>query len=234
MTQKLISGEQDKELSWEEAVSRFLEENPDFFLNHPEILAQINLSHPIGGKAVSLIERQVQVLRDQQAGTQRQLEELVAIARENDILADRLHRFALAMIESENRHDVIDTAYQVLRNDFKIDVVMILLVASDEELGDRPEFVSAKDKKLTDLLQQFGDGKPKCSPALEEDLKNYLFRENAGQLKSHALIPLGGKRPVGLLCLGSHDAKRFQTGMGTLYQVKLGELLLRALMRFIT
>jgi uncharacterized protein len=234
MTQKLSSDEHDKELSWEEAVSRFLEENPDYFLRQPGILAKLNLSHQIGGKAISLIERQVQILRDQHAGLKQQLESLLAVARENDVLGDRLHRFALAMIESEHCDDVFDTAYQVMRNDFKIDIVTILIIASDEELGGRPEFVSAKDKRLTDLLQQFSDGKPKCSPPLEEDLKNYLFREQATQIKSHALVPLGGKHPMGLLCLGSQDSKRFSVGMGTTYLVKLGELLLRALIRFIS
>ena len=56
--------EQEQELSWEEAVSRYLQENPDYFLHHPDTLAALTLRHHANGQVVSLIERQVQLLRD--------------------------------------------------------------------------------------------------------------------------------------------------------------------------
>jgi len=94
MKQKLPSEEIQTELSWEEAVARYLEDHPDYFQRYPETLSRILLSHETGGKAVSLIERQVQVLREQSQTLQRQLRELVNNARENDVLSGRLHRFA--------------------------------------------------------------------------------------------------------------------------------------------
>ena len=73
MTRKSTGEDQQKELSWEEAVARFLEDNPEFFENHPDSLAKLRLAHDVSGKAVSLIERQVHVLREQGLNLQRQL-----------------------------------------------------------------------------------------------------------------------------------------------------------------
>src|SRR5258706_9528577 len=125
MTQNVSSEEQEKELSWEEAVSRYLEDHPDFFQRHPDALTKLALRHDAGG-ATSLIERQVQLLRDENESLHRQLRELVAIARENDVLGTRLHRFALAMADSASLDDVFDNAYEMLRREFKVDTVAIL------------------------------------------------------------------------------------------------------------
>ena len=135
MTQKLPSSEYEAELSWEEAVSRYLEDHPDYFLRYPEILSRLLLEHETGGKAISLIERQVQVLREQSQTLQRQMRELVSNARENDILSGRLHRFATAMIGCTSLDDVLDTTYDLLRQEFKLDAVVILLQALGLLLG---------------------------------------------------------------------------------------------------
>ncbi|MEK7261797.1 MAG: DUF484 family protein, partial [Pseudomonadota bacterium] len=95
MSQKQPYSEPRQEIPWEDAVARYLEEHPDYFQRHPELLARITLIHQVGGRAVSLIERQVQVLRDQSRNLQRQLRELLGNARDNDALTDRLHRLAL-------------------------------------------------------------------------------------------------------------------------------------------
>src|SRR3989344_5850263 len=79
MKQKLPSEELQSELSWEEAVARYLEDHPDYFQRYPETLSRILLSHETGGKAVSLIERQVQVLRGQNQALLRQEFKLDAV-----------------------------------------------------------------------------------------------------------------------------------------------------------
>src|SRR4030065_1349468 len=120
MTQKLPSEELQTELSWEEAVARYLEDHPDYFQRHPETLARILLTHETGGKAVSLIERQVQVLREQNQALQRQLRDLVNNARENDVLGARLHRFATARGSCTPLADGRDTTYDLLRQEFHL------------------------------------------------------------------------------------------------------------------
>ena len=229
MTQKSPSDEIQKELSWEEAVSRYLEDNPDYFLRYPQTLANLKLAHETDGKVVSLIERQVHVLRGQSQNFQQQLRELVNNARENDVLGERLHRFATAMVDSSSLDEGIDTAYDLLRQEFKLDAVVILFLSRSP--GERPELVPQGDKRLNTLITQFTSGKPICGAKHDESLMGYLFGERATEIKSCALIPLGNKNPRGVLGLGTHDPHRFHSGMGTVYLSRLGELLTHSLVR---
>src|ERR1700741_128588 len=118
MTKNASTEEQDKELSWEDAVCRYLEDHPDFFQRYPAALSKLALHHDVKG-ATSLIERQVQRLRDENESLRCQLRDLIDIARDNDVLAARLHRFALAMADSASLDDVFDNAYEMLRREFR-------------------------------------------------------------------------------------------------------------------
>ncbi|OGI44082.1 MAG: hypothetical protein A2V92_01230 [Candidatus Muproteobacteria bacterium RBG_16_65_31] len=230
MSQKTTTGENQNELSWEDAVSRYLEDNPDYFQHHPEILAGLKISHAAGGKTVSLIERQVTVLREQNQALERQLRELITNARENDVLGDRLHRFAAALVDSGSLVGALDSVYELLRREFKLDAVAIFYRADPAAAGGRREIVGA-DKKLDSLLRQFSAGKPICGGRFEDGLLRHLFGEQAAAVKSSAMIPLGTKVPLGALCLGSSDPHRFHPGMGTVYLARLGELLTHGLAR---
>jgi uncharacterized protein YigA (DUF484 family) len=226
MSHKVGSEEAQKELSWEEAVTRYLEDQPDFFLRHPDVLANLALKHEVGG-AVSLIEHQVQTLRLRNHELNKQLRDLVGVARENDALSSRLHQFALAMSAARSADDAVDAANELLRREFRLDAVAIRIFR--EPVGSRPEFVSADDKRLKDLLTRFDGNKPLLDAANDESLRRYLFGEQALDIHSCALLALGGPTPDGLLALGSHDSGRFHPGMGTVYLARLGELLSRAL-----
>jgi uncharacterized protein YigA (DUF484 family) len=229
MSQKLSSEEQQNELSWEDAVSRYLEQNPDYFERHPDILAALKLNHGTGERAVSLIERQVQVLRDQQTSLHRQLRELIGIARENDLLTARLHRFALAMLDAATRDEVLDTARDLLRQEFKLDAAVILLAVEKERAQRRPEYLAADDPQLRAVLDRLSGGKPLCGGRREIELMQFLFAATGADIQSVALIPIGASRVRGVLALGARDPQRFHSGQGTLYLTRLGELLERAL-----
>ncbi|MBS1236716.1 MAG: 3-5-bisphosphate nucleotidase [Proteobacteria bacterium] len=132
----------EKELSWEEAVGRYLEQTPDYFLRHPELLAALVLPHPEAGRAVSLVERQVRVLRDRNEQSTHQLQELIAFARDNDQLGERVQRFALAMIDSDSLDEVLDTAQDMLRQEFNLDGVAVRLTGNPRPSCPRQEFVA--------------------------------------------------------------------------------------------
>lgn len=147
----------EKEITWEEAVTRYLEEQPDFLLRHPELLARLTLKHEVSG-AVSLIEHQVQTLRARNQEFNRQLRDLVGVARDNDALGLRLHQFALAMIGARSVDDVLDTACDVLRQEFRLDAAALRI--KREPASARPEFVAADDRRLNELLRRFDGDKP--------------------------------------------------------------------------
>ena len=80
-----------------ESVSRYLLTHPDFFLRHPDVLRQIQVPHG-SGNAVSLVEKQVSLLREQNEQTQKRLYDLIEIARQNEELARRMHALALTLM----------------------------------------------------------------------------------------------------------------------------------------
>ncbi len=223
MSQKQTSEELQQEISWEDAVARFLEQNPDYFQRHPDLLARIALSHEVGGRAVSLIEHQVKVLRDESRNLQRQLRELLGNARDNDTLTARIHRFAIAMVDARSLDDALDAASDILRQEFNLDGVRLLVRGHAGAVGD--------DRQLDELLARAKDGKPVCGEAPDAATLRALFGEHATDIKTWALVALGGALPFGALAVGSRDPYRFHAGMGTVFLTRIGELLTHALAR---
>lgn len=238
MSHKLPSEEQ-QELSWEEAVARYLEDNPDYFERHASILDKLVIPHAQSGGTISLIERQVQVLRDKNQDVSRQLQELIAIARENDNIGERLHDFAIAMIDSNTLDDTLDAAHELLQQKFNLEQVVIRFRPTGELKDTRPEFSTSDNETLDRILQQLSNnkgkpGKPVCGIEQDAQTLSCLFADQAERVKSYAMVALGDGHIQGVLALGSQRAKRFQPKMGTLYLHKIGELLYRAVARHLS
>src|SRR5262245_27845249 len=102
----------------EQAVSQYLQHHPDFFDRHPQLLTRLRLQHPRHGTTVSLIERQVEVLREKHGALEQKLAEFVRVARGNDALADRIHRFTRRLLRSASRADALAQIEAGLREDF--------------------------------------------------------------------------------------------------------------------
>ena len=88
----------------EDSVTDYLVQHPEFFESHVDVLAKLKVPHP-AGHAVSLIERQVEVLRQQHRQMERKLVDLIEVARGNDALIERIHRLALALLEAQTFAD---------------------------------------------------------------------------------------------------------------------------------
>jgi uncharacterized protein len=233
MNKKPSSESLEKELSWEESVGRFLEQTPDYFLRHPELLAALALPHPEAGRAVSLVERQVRVLRDRNEQITHQLQELIAFARDNDQLGERVQRFALAMIDSDSLDEVLDTAQDMLRQEFSLDGVAVRLTGNPRPPCPRQEFVTPDDTMLDGLLTSLAarNGQPLCGAAHEVATLETLFGAQAGNIRSTAVVGLTRHALRGVLVLASRDPQRFRADMGTVYLVRLGELLMAGVAR---
>jgi len=223
----------EKELSWEEAVGRYLEQTPDYFLRHPELLAALVLPHPEAGRAVSLVERQVRVLRDRNEQSTHQLKELIAFARDNDQLGERVQRFALAMIDTDSLDEVLDTAQDMLRQEFSLDGVAVRLTGNPRPSCPRQEFVAPDDAMLDGLLTSLAarNGQPLCGAVHAAATLEALFGAQAANIRSTAVIGLTRHALRGVLVLASRDPQRFRADMGTVYLVRLGELLMAGVAR---
>ncbi len=213
-------------------VRDYLSGHPEFFDAHPELLSTLKLSHA-SGTAVSLIERQVQVLREQNHDLRRRLLELVEVARDNDRLSERIHRLTLELLKAGSLVELLDTLEHGLRNDFMADALVLHLrdlnEARQRETGARSLSVDATLKAL--LPTPLIDYKPQCGRLTHEQVV-FLFGEQSAAIESCAVIPLGERAELGLLAIGSRENHRFNPGMGTLFLSHLGELVASLLTRF--
>ena len=208
-----------------EQVASFLSNHPDFFDDHPELMAELRLSHSTGN-AVSLIEKQVQVLRDQNRDLKNKLLELVDVAQDNDRLNQRMHQMTLDLLKAGSLLQLLDTLRDHLRNEFKADAIALHLPALDEtqqrEAGAKYLII---DETLKDRFPgAYADGKPQCGRFKQEQL-DIIFKDQAAAIESTAIVPLGDCADSGLLAIGSREVNRFNPCMGTLFLSHLGELL---------
>lgn len=233
MKKKTMSDGMEKELPWEEAVGRYLEQTPEYFMRHPELLSALALPHQDTGSAVSLVERQVRVLRERHDRIARQLQELIGFARDNDQLGERVQRFALAMIDADSIDDVLDTAHDMLRQEFSLDGVAVRLTGNPRPACARPEFTDADDQVLDGLLTRLVErnGLPLCGAVHDAATLAALFGAPSADIRSTAVIGITRHALRGVLVLASHDAQRFRADMGSVYLVRLGELLMASVAR---
>jgi len=209
----------------EKTVADYLRDNPEFFQNNASLLATLQIPHAVG-PAISLVEHQVKVLRDQNSQLKRKLMDLVHVARDNNRLNERMHQLTLGLIKAHSLEDLLDTLRENLLGEIKADTV-IMRVAGMSEVQTRECGVDAYDPDASELqhFETFLKGsRPQCGRFKAEQLQ-YLFGDQAQAIESVALIPLGHHCKHGLLAIGSQEASRFHPGMGTLFLTHLGELM---------
>ena len=112
----------------EESVARYLQHNPEFFERHQALLARLRLPHSRGGSTISLVERQIEVMRERHAALEAKLAELVRVARDNDAIAERFHRFARRLLRAPSRQAALDGIEASLRDDFDAFHSVLLLI----------------------------------------------------------------------------------------------------------
>jgi uncharacterized protein YigA (DUF484 family) len=104
--------------SEEESIAAYLQHNPEFFERHLTLLTRLRLPHVRGGSTISLVERQIEVLREKHASLEAKLAELVKVARGNDAIAEKLHRFTRRLLAARSKAAVIASVESSLREDF--------------------------------------------------------------------------------------------------------------------
>ena len=218
----------------EQLVVQFLQHHPDFFERHPQLLARMRLQHPRNASTISLIERQVEVLRERYQAQERKLAEFVRVARVNNVLADKVHRFTRRLLSTSNRAQAITQLEASLREDFETyHALLALACVGEPEANEAARFVrnvAAEDPSYRSFDSLFATCKPRCGQ-IRDSQREFLFGAEAPNIGSVALIPLGGQPPLGLLALGSVERDRFHPGMSTEFLSRMGELITDALAR---
>jgi uncharacterized protein len=223
-----IQGQQDEV----EAVTRYLQQNPEFFENHLQLLARLRLPHARGSSTISLVERQVEVLRERHLAMEQKLADFVTVARANDAVAEKLHRFTRRLLRAQTRHSAIEQLEASLREDFDAFHSVLVLIGGAPS-GEPQRFVrqvAADDANLKSFESLFTSGKPRCGQARDSQ-REFLFAGDAPDIGSVALVPLGDHGSLGLLALGSTDRDRFHPGMSTDFLARLADLISDVLSR---
>lgn len=208
-----------------ESVADFLRNNPDFFNEHPELLTQIKIPHP-SGDAVSLVERQMSLLREQNEKTRQKLDELIEIARANEELARRMHMLGLNLMDAHDPQEIFATLYDSLRQNFDADFVTVR-VFGEPAFVDKPpgdEFVG-HDPEGEHLFQSVIKKRQPICGHLKRQQQVYLFGDEGDRISSGVMVPLHGDDWGGIMAIGSYDADRFHPGMGVELLGNLGEIL---------
>jgi len=221
--------QQEEKLADELQLISLLKEHGDILQRHPELLAELEIPHRVGG-AVSLIERQVGVLRDKLKISENHLRELMEIARVNDRLANSRHRIAINLLSAHDLIDVTSVVLDELKNELKAEFADIRLFSDNAELVEKHPglFVPTHAPELSQFSTMLKQKIPVCGRSSEEQ-NIFLFDDNAKEVTSAAVIPLVSGAELGLLGLGSREADRFQASMGTEFLTQMGELVSAAL-----
>jgi uncharacterized protein len=211
-------------------IASYLKSHPEFFEQYAELLTQIHIPSPHGGKAISITERQMGALRDKVKQLEAKLTELITFGEENDLISTKVHRLGVALTAAPDLAGVMRVLYSHLGGDFAVPHVAVRLWGAGS--GEAVEFSPVADavKVLAGALRL-----PYCGPAAEQDAVAWLG-ESASHIRSVAQIPLrehGSEEGAcfGLLLLASEEPHRFYPEMGTLYLQRIGDMAAAALLR---
>ena len=219
----------------EASVREYLRAHPDFFERNSTLLGSLTVPHG-SGDAVSLVERQVSVLRHRELKLERRLKELLGVARANDALAAKIHALSLSLIATTSLNDTIRTIETALRLSFGADQSVLVLFGDGEQFDDvdAGRFFRVVDRNADELrpFASFLNGRgPRCGQ-VRDTQREYLFRGDADEIGSVALVPLGSGAQIGFLAIGSAAADRFHPGMSIDFLARVGDLVAAALERY--
>jgi uncharacterized protein len=216
----------------EDDIAHFLVNTPDFFERHAELLATVHLSSPHGNRAVSLQERQAEMLRDKIKGLEQRIMEMVRHGNENAIIADKLQRWTRELLLTTHAHQLPQRVVDEVQKQFLIPQAAIKVWGVNGIFSQYPFAMGVSED-----AQTFASSLTLPYCGVNSGFEAATWLEDAALAQSLALIPL---RPgsamtaapaFGLLVLASPDPQRFNTGMGTEFLERVGQVASAALSR---
>jgi uncharacterized protein YigA (DUF484 family) len=216
----------------EDDIANYLANTPDFFLRHAELLAAVQLTSPHSNRAVSLQERQAEMLREKIKLLEQRVMEMLRNGNDNVILSNKILRWAGSLLQGAELSQLPQRMADDIAQQFAVPQVGLRLWDVDAAYADQPyaQAVSEDVKLFASSLSE-----PFCG--LNTGFESVSWLDAPTTVTSLALIPLrmgpggAGTPAFGLLVLASSDAQRFTSGMGTDFLARIGELASAALSR---
>ena len=215
----------------EHDIAEYLINNPGFFERHAELLGSVQLRSPHGNRAVSLQERQMEMLRERIKGLEMKIVEMIRNGQENVAIADRLHRWTRRLLVTTDLQALPQALTEELRHQFLIPQVAVRLWGLPTE---RAVLLAEHDFAwpVSEDVRNFAGSltAPFCGANHGFEAAGWL--EDAATVQSLAMIPLRqGDEAFGLLVLGSPDPTRYSADMGTEFLMRIGDTASAALAR---
>jgi uncharacterized protein YigA (DUF484 family) len=201
------------------AVAAWLADNPNFFAEHAGLLGQVRLSSPLTGKAVSLQERQMEVMRDKYKALELRMSELIHLAQDNAAIANKFHAWTQGLLAARRDADRPSAVVDGLRNGFAVPQVTLRLWDLDPVYNDAwfVEGVSDDARIFAGSLLA-----PYCGS--NHDFEAVRWLGDAASVQSTVILPLRANGAAfGLLIMGSPDPERFTAQMATDFLIHIGE-----------
>lgn len=218
----------------EDEIANYLVHTPAFFERNAALLASIQLTSPHGQRAVSLQERQMEMLRDKIRSLEKRIMEMIRHSQDNEAIAERLHRWVCAMLLARDRETLADIMLERLRELFLIPQAGVRIWGTESH-------------PLPEALSQLG-----CTSPVSSDIRTFAaslnqpycglnagfevskWLQDGASVTSLALIPLHHEGACfGMLVLGSPDATRYSPDMGVEFLVQVGDVAGAALARLL-
>jgi len=210
-----------------EEVAAYLRAHPDFFVEHEYLLGEIKLPHR-SGTAISLVERQVTLLREQRDKYECQLFDLISTARHNNRFFEKSKRLLMNLLEAQSLDEIVIVLEDSFLSDFKLDFCSLLLFGKKEQVP-VSNFMLQNTGQCREVLGDMLDSHSATCGQLSEPHRKLLFGAKADEVASAAVIPLHYQDLLGVLSIGSRKADYFQSGMGSLFLTYISDSLSRML-----
>ncbi len=218
----------------EDDIAQFLTNTPGFFERHAEVLASVQITSPHGARAVSLQERQAEMLREKIKGLEQRIMEMVRNSTENAAIAHKVHQWTGSLLQVRDPFDLPQAVVDGVRTLFDVPqaAVRVWEVAAPYIDADFTQGASEDARAFASSLTM-----PFCGPNLGFEPAAWLANEAGEPAQSLALLPLragaidSATPAFGLLVLGSQDPQRFDATMGTEFLSRMAELASAALLR---
>jgi uncharacterized protein YigA (DUF484 family) len=207
-------------------IAAYLKDHPNFLKEQPELLMAMALPHESGG-AISLLERQAELLKERNLEMRQRLSRLMDVAKENDRLFERTQRLVLALLECETATSTCHVLLDKLTRDYGVEYCHIWLFGSAEESLQLPMRDLAEAKRTIGPIMR--SNRPICG-MLQADEVEFLLPGDE-QPKSIAVAPLNDGQTFGVLVLGSDDPSKYKSSVGTLFLSYVADIVNRILPR---
>ena len=213
------------------SVALYLKDNPRFFDDHPELLTGLRLTTQLGGRTVSLQERQTEILREKLKALELKLSHLNRIAKENDAIMAKFHMWVDTLLLSQADDKSPDTLIDAMRDGFGIQSVSLRLwdVADEHANAWFAQKVSEETREFANQLHH-----PYCGPSSGQP--GVVWLDDAANMQSAALLSLQNldtKKSFGLLVLGSTDPQRFSADLATDFLTRIAHTASAALQNMV-